>query len=330
MAQDQTKKEALFNEVKGSLFEYLVARLLAQKSGEELEFHHSLDQNYLTVLSQQDRMVRQFYPEMLPFLSNASLKTAARIFNFFEQPLTKIRLMGKFTNSSIGGDLKEADIIFQSADRVVPLSLKLNKRLAHVNTKSGGVKSFFKQYFSFIDDQVQTEFNRLIDLEFTRMASKLHELHGIEFCGHFRDWIALGLSELPGELAEVDREVLKGYYARIAQEMHNILSRAQHQNAQAFSHSLLPLMGFGDEKMMQVICFHDFKGSGDFEVEIHEAKDLNPKLLGATLANFKEIASVIIKVGDWELQIRVKPMNKFTTTAIKINCSIKIMPPSSF
>jgi hypothetical protein len=330
MAQDQTKKEALFNEVKGSLFEYLVAKHLAQKSGEELEFHHSLDQNYLTVLSQQDRMVRQFYPEMTPFLSNASRETAERIFNFFELPLSKIRLMGKFTNSSVGSDLKEADIIFQCADRVVPLSLKLNKRQAYVNTKSGGVKSFFKQYFSFIDDQVQAEFNRLIDLEFTRMASKLHELHEIEYCGHFHDWIALGLSELPGELAEVDREVLKGYYARIAHEMHNILTRAQQLNAHAFSCSLLPLMGFGDEKMMQVICFHDFKGSRQFEVEIHEAKDLSHKLLEAKLMEFKDIASVVVQVADWELQIRVKPMNKFTTTAIKINCSIKVMPPSSF
>ena len=34
MAQDQTKKEALFNEVKGSLFEYLVAKGLALHSGE--------------------------------------------------------------------------------------------------------------------------------------------------------------------------------------------------------------------------------------------------------------------------------------------------------
>lgn len=324
MAQDQTKKEALFNEVKGSLFEYLVAKEIARLGNEELQFQDSLDRNYLHVLSQQDRMVRQFYPEMLPFLNQVSKITVSRLIEYLGSLPKQPRVMGKFSNSTLHEDLHEADLLVKHQEALLPVSLKLNKKNAYVNTKSGGIKSFFQLYFPFVETSVQEKFNQLVDLEFSRMAYELHTHHEMDYPGHFGVWVQKGFSELPGELDQDSRSILKSYYARIAQEMHHILTRAYEQNPEAFVTSLAPLMGFGKSEILQVVCFHEFP-SGEFpEIQLHSYQDLNQFLSSAKIAEFKSIASVELDIGPWSLHIRVKPMNKFTTTAIKINCSVKV------
>lgn len=324
MAQDQTKKEALFNEVKGSLFEYLVAKEIARLGNEELQFQQTLDRNYLNVLSQQDRMVRQFYPEMLPFLNQVSKKTVAQMVEYLGKLPKNPKVMGKFSNSSIHDEIHEADLLVNHDDVLLPVSLKLNKKHAYVNTKSGGIKSFFVQYFPFLDSSIQEKFNQLVDLEFSRMAFELHALHDLDYSGNFGLWVQKGFSELPGELDPDSRNILKSYYARIAQEMHTILSSAQKQNPEGFAASLAPLMGFGKSEILQVICFHEFPSGESPDIDLHRYSDLQKYLSEAKIGEFNSIASVELDIGPWSLHIRVKPMNKFTTTAIKINCSIKV------
>lgn len=324
MSQDQTKKEALFNEVKGSLFEYLVAKTLARRSGDELSFQQGLDANYLNVLSQQDRMIRQFYPEMMIFLSKASATAAEKIIERLGEIPAKPRVTGKFSHSKDSQDIHEADLIVETNAGPLPISLKLNKKNSFVNSKSGGIKSFFSVYFPFIEAHIQQNFNQLVDMEFNRMALELHALHDMEFQGNFDEWVKKGFSELPGELSLAERDILKLYYARIAREMHLILQAGQKQNPPAFAQSLLPLMGFSSANILQVICFHEFKTRHEVTVDIHSSQEVSSVLQQATLNAFGDISSVEISVGKWDLQIRVKPMNKFTTTAIKINCSIKV------
>ena len=326
MSQDQVKKEALFNEVKGSLFEYLVAKNLAKKRDEELRFQEGLDANYLSVLSQQDRMVRQFYPQMLPFLRDVAGATADAIVAYLGEAPSNLRLLGKFSNTSVRSTYHEADLLFDTGRGEQPLSLKLNKRNAYVNTKSGGIKSFFRQYFPGLPEEVQASFNQLVDLEFNRMALDLHGANGLEFGGDFKSWVREGFSELPGELAPASRDILKAYYARIAREMHRILSLAQARDPEAFKTNLAPLMGFGTPRILQVICFHDFKAGTSSQVEIHPYEEVASH--APVVSGFHQTASVEVTVGDWSLQIRVKPMNKFTTTAIKVNCSVKVRRPS--
>lgn len=329
MAQDHVKKEALFNEVKGSLFEYLVAREIALKSGAELSFQNSLDKNYLHVLSQQDRMVRQFYPEMLPFLVQVSRSTTEQLCHYLKSTPSSPKLMGKFSNSSLHDELHEADIVVNLAEDSLPISLKLNKKNAYVNTKSGGIKSFFSQYFSFSNKSIQDEFNQLVDLEFSRMALELHALHDLDYPGNFSNWVKAGFSELPGELDEESRAILKSYYARIAFEMHKILSQCLSEDKSAFQKSLPALMGFGKEEILQVICFHAFPDKVPSDIEIHSYNDLKQYLPDTKILPFHDIASVELEIGPWSLHIRVKPMNKFTTTAIKINCSVRFKAPTS-
>lgn len=326
MAQGETKREALFNEVKGSLFEYLVGKEIAVRAGDELSFQRSLDPNYLTVLSQQDRMVRQFYPEMTSFLSEVSRLTTDRLEKYIGHRMTRPKLLGKFINSSLGALIKEADLSVDAdgAERFV--SLKLNKKNAYVNTKSGGIKSFFTQYFPFVDPGVQVEFNSLVEMEFETMARELHAFHDLSYPGDFTSWVKKGFSELPGELSDGERQILKGYYARIARDMHRILSDLEKVKPEAFRQSLAPLMGFSQKEVIQAICFHDMKGDSSPSVHIHELS--SHELSAAVLLPFQNVSSVELKVGDDLLQIRVKPMNKFTTTAIKINCSVKFKRPS--
>ncbi len=317
MSQDQTKKEALFNEVKGSLFEYLMARRLSQLAGNELKFLESLDKNYLNVLSQQDRMVRQFYPEMLTFLTQVSHDSANELVKFLGEVPHTPQLRGKF------GTVNEADLMLESTKGIIPLSLKLNKKNSFVNTKSGGIKSFFVNYFSFIKPEIQQDFNRMVDQEFTRMSYELHALNDMEFNGDYANWVRSGKSELPGELSTEERGVLKSFYARIAVEMHRILLEAQTSHPTQFSASLPALMGFSTPEILQLVYFHDFKTQGHGSVSIHSYAEVQKWLKAATLLPFNQTSSVEMNLGDWALQIRVKPMNKFTTTAIKINCSVK-------
>lgn len=321
MAQGDTKKEALFNEVKGSLFEYLVGKEIAVRSGDELSFQKSLDPNYLTVLSQQDRMVRQFYPEMTGFLSSVSKLTTDELEKYLGKKLTTPRLLGKFINSSLGAVIREADLAVQSGGEEKFVSLKLNKKNAYVNTKSGGIKSFFSQYFPFVDPKVQEQFNSMVEMEFETMSRELHAFHDLSFPGNFSAWVKQGFSELPGELSEGERAILKSYYARIARDMHRIMSELERKDPMSFRMSLAPLMGFSQEEVIQAICFHDMKSDTAPYLHIHELK--NHELASASILPFENVSSVELNVGGDLLQVRVKPMNKFTTTAIKINCSVK-------
>ncbi len=317
MSQDSTKKEALFNEVKGSLFEFLIARKIALLNGDELSFLNSLDKNYLNVLSQQDRMVRQFYPEMLSFLSAVSESSVGELTRYLGEKAHGPRLIGKFA------EINEADLILSSSTGAIALSIKLNKKNAYVNTKSGGVKSFFLHYFSFINPSQQEEFNLLVDQEYNRVSHELHALNDMEFSGDYTEWVKRGKSELPGELTDGERKILKSFYARIAVQMHRILSQAKDQNPEAFSRSLPALMGFSSPEILQLVCFHDFKTDNSADVFIHSFKDVESSLKNAEILPFNQTSSVEVSLGDWSLQIRIKPMNKFTTTAIKINCSVR-------
>ena len=193
-----------------------------------------------------------------------------------------------------------------------------------MNTKSGGIKSFFSHYFPFVSPGVQEKFNAMVEMEFETMSRELHAFHDLAYPGNFSLWVKKGFSELPGELSDDERGIMKSYYARIASEMHKILSVLQKQSPSEFIESLATLMGFGQREVIQAVCFHDMKEGGDPFLHIHELAELTH----AEILPFENVSSVELNVGGDMLQIRVKPMNKFTTTAIKINCSVKFKRPS--
>lgn len=319
-------REALFNEIKGSLFEYLVALEFARKAGLEASFLRAMPVHYQRVLEQQDHMTREAYPELLPHLPVWAKRVAeAWQTRFPTEKISALQLTGQLTHTEASETQGEADFTVTS-DRVRAVSLKLNKRQGAVNTKSGGIKSFFTTYFPAPDVQgLQDHFNQLVDAEFSVMRFELHQIAGLTEDADWTSWRRAGLSELPGELASDMRERLHAFYARVSLAVRGTLDTIEKNHQDIFEAGLLRLCGFGTDDLVQVICFHDIHGKNPAEVDvrIHDEQVVREHLAKRMWRTSGAIASCEMNLADWMLQIRVKPMNKFTTTAIKMNCSVR-------
>lgn len=314
--------EALLNELKGSLFEYLVARQIACSFDREGEFLLSLSDDYQKLLEQQDLMVREIAPKLPQLLSVWSLQTAHKFLETKSLTFIEFRLSGQFSHLK---ELGECDIELKTSESIIPVSLKLNKKQGMVNTKSAGVKSFYQHYFSDAT-HLQQRFNLLVENEHSLLRDQLYELMELD-ADHssWQEWKNKGFSELPGEQPAAIKEVLHRYYARLAQKLQTDLEEIYQADPQKFKGGLLKLLGFAHQDLVQLICFHDWQSSHPEVCEVHifDAYRGMSELEVIQFRENKETASVEIQLKNWLLQIRIKPMNKFTTTAIKINCSVK-------
>ncbi len=319
-------REALFNEIKGSLFEYLVAAEFARRAGLEAAFLRGMPVHYQRVLEQQDHMTREAYPELLPHLPLwAKQVVEAWVNRFGDEKINSIQLTGQLTHTETAETQGEADFTLTS-ERTRAVSLKLNKRQGAVNTKSGGIKSFFSTYFPVPDVQrLQDDFNQLVDAEFSVMRFELHQIAGLSEDQDWAGWRRAGLPELPGELSSDMRERLHAFYARVSAAVRVTLDTIEKNHREIFEAGLLRLCGFGMEGLVQVICFHDIHGknSAQVDVRIYDEQTVREHLAKRVWRTNSAIASCEMDLADWMLQIRVKPMNKFTTTAIKMNCSVR-------
>lgn len=318
---NNTQLEALKNEIKGNLFEFLVAKEIATINKIESKFLKNLDatllkmmREYETWMRTHDRILLQKLPVLAAHLAkeiNASLA---------QQELLNITVVGKLKDGLIKGHLHEADIVAQTSQGIVPISLKLVKSGANITTKSAGAKSIFQKYFDSFDDInfIQNTLNEFIDQEFDKFVQKLYERYGLEYCGRFdSQWQR---TQLPGELQGQDRDDLFGLYRSLIKHYHDIFKKLLAENRENFLSSILPLMGLGNKDVVQGICFYKHSSYeldhchvvNYMKIDKVEICDLNP-----------EISSFNIKVMDDLLQIRVKPMNKFTQPSYKINCSMK-------
>ncbi len=316
-----SSEEALLNELKGSIFEYLVARSLARSAGIEEAFLLSLSDEYQRLLERQDLMLRECFPAMPQYLSQWSKKTAEHFLAFEKRPLTRIQLAGQFSHHKEQG---ESDINLWIEQEQILLSLKLNKKQGLVNTKSAGVKSFLSHYFAHAID-LQESFSLLVESEHALLRDELFELVGLPLSDSWAPWRERGLSELPGEQTLEAKAILHRYYSQMAEQLQKDLSLLHLQDREAFHSGLVRLLGFSHPKLIQLICFHELqsKNPQQCEVLIHDLQRVQEELSIVKFRKNKETASVEIELKTWLLQIRIKPMNKFTTTAIKINCSVK-------
>lgn len=309
---------ALFNEVKGSLFEYLCAQVLARHYRVEADFLKHLPEHYQRVLEQQDHLTSVHFPEHLERLPRWAQQVAETLKEKLKDtPVKSIKLTGQYMNHAEETQFAEADFFIDSR----PVSLKLNKRQGAVNTKSGGIKSFFTSYFTHPEAAaLQESFNQLVESEFAILRFELHELAALPD-DDWKSWRKASLSELPGELPRPMRERLHQFYAKLANRLTENLKRLQALDAASFNDALIRLCGLSRPDLWQVVCFHD--PSGGAEVIFHDEAKVRRKLQNIQWRESSEIASCELEISDWMLQIRIKPMNKFTTTAIKMNCSVR-------
>ncbi len=317
---NKTQLEALKNEIKGNLFEFLVAKEISSINKIEANFHRNLNPSLLAMMRDYELWLRQHDRNLLSKLPVLAKACAEKINNQFDCPLTNITVVGKLSDHDIKNFLHEADIVVQMESKVIPISLKLVKSGANITTKSAGAKSIFHKYFKDFKeiDFIQNTLNEYIDQEFDRFARGLYERRGLDYNGRFDSlWTE---THLPGELEGKDREDLYSLYRSLIKHYHDIFTKLLAQDQSLFISSILPLMGLGNKDVVQGICFYKH-GSYDLDyshvVNYTKMNDIRICALNPDISSFNII------IGEDSLQIRVKPMNKFSAPSYKINCSMK-------
>lgn len=324
------QKEALINEFKGNLFEYLVAQNISRHFNVEGEFIRSFGGEIRKQLTEYDHWLRVNEPSLIKHLPVLAKDVSNQLINFLPKEIKRVLVIGKSAGGSHNKSWDEADILIEVSDsELIPISLKLCKSNAFVNTKSAGVKSFISQYFACFDkaNYFQNLINDGLERRFQEMAKDLHDRVSLEFFGRFdHRWGELGYSELPGQLPkELNQVVVQTYYDCV-EDVYNCIKSFIEDDINKFSDSVLPLIGIGNQDIVQVTCFHkEVKGEKYLPSGVHviESKDLLKNHSVELLPLKKGISSFEIHIGQLRLQIRIKPMNKFTSAAFKVNCSIK-------
>lgn len=330
--QNLMQKEAILNECKGNLFEFLVAQGLAARCQLEGQFLLNLPLEFKEQLGKYEELIRTHEPKLLtklPVLASLVVAKTWDKLNLKDHHFQAWNVIGKMVATNNSFTWNETDIAGTMADnKILALSLKLTKDHSFTNTKSAGVKSFLAKYFSRFDQAIlhafQNELNHEVDESFLMMGHKLYQMADLEFKGSFCQQWSSQFSELPGELNDDMRTVVHENYQRVAIKLSNLLNRLKELNPRLFFESLYALCGFGHPEIVQINCYHqdyDLK-----EISIYNFNEIfmncNNECSILPLKNFA--SSVEIKLGQTLLQVRVKPMNKFTTAAYKINCSIKV------
>lgn len=327
-----SQKEALINEFKGNLFEYLVASTLARDLGLEAQFMRSLDNSLAERLRHYEDWLWQHESALALRLPELAIATVRALKPRLPQvKFRNIVVMGKLAGGSHDESFGEADILLiDSEDHVTPISLKLCRRGAYVNTKSGGIRSFLSKYFSSVPniDVAQARVNVVLNESYASFARQLHENHKLNAMDRFgQAWEEAKLPQLPGQLNITDQALLQSHYARMISVLYQGLAGELERERTGLEEALLTLLGFNIANLLQVTCFHTGLGDERYQldsVKVVSESERRMQLKDLTIsAPVDEQASFSFQLGPSTLQIRVKPMNKFTQPALKVNCSVR-------
>lgn len=318
------QNEAILNEYKGVLFEFLAAKLLASHYGILPSFLETLS-GRLGGSSEREKYIRRVDGDLFQALPALAQAMFVALENYLPPFCGEIRLVGRRKNLGLG----ETDLLLVSGKNHHPLGLKLGRNGSFINTKSGGIKSFFTRYFGPFPESyaLQEEINYVLNEAFSEMAQGLHEMVGLEFQGHFdQRWSESGHSELPGQLGPREHGLVMDFYYRLIREVHKGFCRLFETDPSTFGRRLFPLVGLSREDMIQGMCFYGRTKSQKyfFEKSFVETTALFVERIGqvSILPLRERRCSFGVSLGDYLLQIRLKPMNKFTTEGLKVNCSL--------
>lgn len=332
---NQLQIESLLNECKGNLFEFLVAQNLSKMFKKEDLFLLGLPRDFRARLQFYEETIRQFDSDLLKNLPLLTMSVAEKLEGhsiFKNKSHFSFNVIGKMVATNDNSLWNETDIVAieelpDATTKKHFISLKLTKDHSYTNTKSAGIKSFIDKYFSEFTDlahNFQLKLNREVDESFHMMGHKLYSMIDQEFTGTFDARWSEKCPELPGELNADMKEVVHSNYNRVAQKVREFLGELYRNDPEKFYQSLHALCGFGSHDIIQVHCFHQNALLKDILIKTHSdlfsdnSHEIELKELSSGSASFD------ISFEKFVLQIRVKPMNKFTTAAYKINCSIKM------
>ena len=314
------RSESLINEYKGNLFEYLVAQKVAQIFNFEKKFLANLDQslkNNLVTYQEELRSLDQGLFDELPKLAH---ETALKLKEYLHFEHLEVELIGKL-GAHPQAHYSEADLLVKNNDSMLPISLKLSKKGTATHTKSAGLKSFFIKYFN--EEFRQESFNQFLGMCFNKMAINLHELEDMEYLDSFNAWREQGYTEYPGELNESQKEILGRCYSELINRVYDELIDLLKKNKSQVVEGIRSLMGFESQNIVQVKCMyvHNESRYQYYNTEIYKPtqnKDYDLKLEKPK----KNQASFEVHLDDKKVQLRIKPMNKFTVPGYKLNCAI--------
>ena len=323
------QSEALVNEYKGHLFEFLVGQELAARFACRDSFQTQFSTGRRRKLAGFETWLRQNRPHLVHQLPLLAKECARHLDQVLEGPIQRVVVVGQWASAVDRSPLKEADLFLVKGESLIPVSLKLCKRESFVNTKSAGIFSFFNKYFATCNDgasaHLQESLNQTVHQSFVQMGGELYRLANLSFVGHFdSSWTKAGHPELPGQLPQPWQKVVSGHYQRVIKALHTGLKELS-RSRQNFERSLNPLIGMGENQTVQAVCFH--RGTDNYQLDSIEIKPAGERK--ALCADFQimdyvpPLASFEIHMGHTILQIRVKPMNKFTVMGLKVNCSVK-------
>ncbi|MEX0798132.1 MAG: hypothetical protein WD025_01730 [Bacteriovoracaceae bacterium] len=321
------RREALLNEYKGNIYEFLVAQNLSQIHGVESSFIKNIGQDFYEMLSQQESYIREYYPWLLSDLPLLARGMALEIDKSLKSPLAHVKMIGK-ASSSLKDNYGEEDILaVYDNSSLAPISLKLSKAGAFVNTKSAGVKSFLKKYFHNFPniEQHQLRVSDLFDRQYELMSYSLQEAAGMEPDGKFENWKMAGATELPGELSPELRERFLETLRQVNNILFETLLEMANKDQDMFLKNLKPLLGRTRDDMLQATTFYE-RQKERYALQSHIVESgtgEKDSLEFLELKNREAATSFDIVFADRILQIRLKAMNKFTSKGFKINCAVK-------
>ena len=324
--------QALANELKGHLFEFLLAQKISQFYQQEYQFINQIDSATMDRLLDYQQQIQAYDQKLFLDLQRWAELGASYLCRYFpfKPPLLSSKMLGKSEQGA------EADLLFQFMDSVCFLSVKLSKFSAYVNTKSGGAKTFLANYLlpyleehdRLVVTEAQLQVVKISQQHFWETAYLLHDLRGFEF-RHlpeeqdlFSSWIDQGAPVLPGELSDEEKQILYQYYQRITEYYGNFFQAFfSHKNRDLAAKSwLMNLLGLSDQHLYQFYFFADTEQM--LLIAANQIKQkLDPKLWKFSFAPNRLSFYIDFNLG--QLQIRPKPMNVFTSPALKINCSVK-------
>lgn len=321
LSQISNTNHARVNELKGNLLEYSTAWVLAERWGGREDFLSSLDPQYLELLGRYEREIKLLDQD----LANSLPLMGEDLANQLIQDISlrgekKVRLLGKESAAK----KNEGDLLLIGEKEQQFVSLKFCKTGSYVNTKSGGMGSFLSKYFhSKKAEAWQKKLSEVNELSFHELGAKLYERIDERWEGHFNSaWEKAGGAQLPGELDEEGSSWLFLRYEKIL----NVLVKAFQEfslEKESFEKGLLNLCGFSDECDFQLWLNYS-PSQKKWETHTLKLEDFVPLLRRYEfLPSGKAKSSFSLSLGDYCLQIRIKPMNVFTTKSFKVNCSLK-------
>ena len=172
-----------------------------------------------------------------------------------------------------------------------------------------------------INKNIIKELNDYLDVSFEEMGRAMYEACGLSEFDQFGElWEE---TDLPGQLPSELKSILLDHYYRVNSKLYESLKSFSLENNDSFMECLLPILGLSSQEIIQVTCFHD----GDHKVKNIELFNYNDFLSSKNNCEFldfkRETSSFELSFGEKIIQIRVKPMNVFTVSGLKVNCSLK-------